>query len=99
MVDTVSGRYLASTGFLTLRDLVSVTTAVSTPICHLPKTLDLVMAPEPQDIVWQNIHIHKDITSKTRALANIMIAIGAILWSIPVALIQVYASADYIGEV
>eukprot|EP00814_Leptocylindrus_danicus_P009946 CAMPEP_0116005614 /NCGR_PEP_ID=MMETSP0321-20121206/1263_1 /TAXON_ID=163516 /ORGANISM="Leptocylindrus danicus var. danicus, Strain B650" /LENGTH=724 /DNA_ID=CAMNT_0003474061 /DNA_START=48 /DNA_END=2219 /DNA_ORIENTATION=+ len=97
VVDTVSGTYLASTGFLTLRDLVSVTTAVSTPICHLPNTIEVAMASEPQDIVWQNIHIHKDITSKTRALANAMIALGAILWSIPVALIQVYASADYLG--
>lgn len=87
-----------STGFVTLNDLASVSTAVGAKLCHIPDALETSIAPEPRDIIWNNIHINQSVASKAHNFANYAVAFGAILWSIPVALVQFYASSEYLGK-
>ena len=98
MVEVVTNDpYKSSTGFVTMTNLTSVSTAIGTQLCHIPDALNAKMAPDPRDIIWENIHIHDTVSEKAKIFAAVIVAVGAILWSIPVAFIQVYASVENLG--
>ena len=88
VVDSVVGATMSSTGFVTFKDLQTVTCAVKTPLFDKPGVLVVTMAPEPRDIIWSNAHVNLG-WKKREFTANLLLGSGAILWSIPVASIQV----------
>ena len=98
VVDSVIGATMSSTGFVTFRDLSTVTCAVKTPLYHTPDLLVVSMAPEPRDIIWENAHVNLAWSKGREWTANVLLGLGAILWSIPVASIQALATADQIGK-
>ncbi len=89
---------MSSTGFVTFRDLSTVTCAAKTPLFHSADALICKMAPEPRDIIWENAHVNLGWSTGREWTANMLLGLGAILWSIPVASIQALATADQIGE-
>jgi hypothetical protein len=99
VVDSVVGATMSSTGFITFKNLHSVTCAAKTPLFHKPDVLIAKMAPEPRDIIWQNAHVNLGWSRGREWTANLLLGIGAILWSIPVASIQALATADQIALV
>jgi len=99
VVDSVVGATMSSTGFITFKDLHSVTCAAKTPLFHKPDVLIANMAPESRDIIWENAHVNLGWSRSREWTANILLGIGAILWSIPVASIQALATADQIATV
>jgi len=98
VVENVYGTTMSATGFVTFYDLSSVASAVSARLSHTPEVLQCRIAPEPRDIVWTNAHIDKRVSSSRENIANTFVCLGAILWSIPLAAIQAFATADSIGE-
>mmetsp|Transcript_5824 Transcript_5824/g.8516 ORF Transcript_5824/g.8516 Transcript_5824/m.8516 type:complete len:960 (-) Transcript_5824:642-3521(-) len=87
----VTGR--SSTGFVTFTELGVVTSAVNSPLNHNPEILIVDVAPEPLDIVWKNVEVDlKQIEAKENS-ARILVAIGALFWSLPVAGIQYLANS------
>lgn len=99
VVDSVVGATMSSTGFITFKDLHSVTCAAKTPLFHKPDVLIAKMAPEPRDVIWENAHVNLGWSRGREWTANMLLGIGAILWSIPVASIQALATADQIASV
>jgi hypothetical protein len=89
VVDSVVGATMSSTGFITFNDLQTVTCAVKTPLFDKPDVLVVRMAPEPRDIIWENAHVNLGWSKGREWTANVLLGVGAILWSIPVASIQV----------
>ena len=59
VVDTGSRSTLSSTGFVTFNDMASVVAAVKSPLSHDPDVLQVSIAPDPRDIIWENAHINK----------------------------------------
>eukprot|EP00985_Skeletonema_marinoi_P023778 scaffold16004_cov202-Skeletonema_marinoi.AAC.2 len=99
VVDSVVGATMSSTGFITFKDLHSVTCAAKTPLFHKPDVLIANMAPESRDIIWENAHVNLGWSRGREWTANMLLGVGAILWSIPVASIQALATADQIATV
>ncbi len=92
LMSTMSG-----TGFVTFLDLTSVTCAVNAPLSHKSSVLRTQVAPEPRDVFWKNAHVSSKTKNRKESIANICIILGAILWSIPIAAIQAFASIDQLG--
>ena len=99
VVDSVVGATMSSTGFVTFRDLATVTSAAKSTLFHKPDVLVVKMAPEPRDIIWENAHVNLGWSKGREWTANLLLSLGAILWSIPVASIQALATADQIAEI
>lgn len=99
VVDSVVGATMSSTGFITFSDLSTLACALKTPLFHKPDVLVVRMAPEPRDIVWENAHVNLSWSKGREWTANVLLGIGAILWSVPVASIQALATADQIATI
>ncbi|KAL7539932.1 hypothetical protein ACHAXR_009727 [Thalassiosira sp. AJA248-18] len=99
VVDSVVGVTCSSTGFITFTELSTLACAVKTPLFHKPDVLVVKMAPEPQDIIWENAHVNLAWSKGREWTANVLLGLGALLWSIPVASIQALATADQIATV
>lgn len=98
VVDTLVGTTLSSTGFVTFTDLVTLTSAVRAPLTHDAGGLSVKMAPDPRDIVWENAPVNQTWRSGREWTADMFLALGAILWSIPVTAIQAFANLKQIGR-
>jgi len=99
VVENVIVPTMSSTGFVTFNDLASVTCAASAPLCHRPDVLLCQIAPEPRDLLWKNIHVDLNICKKKETMVNILLGLGAILWSIPLTFIQAVANADTLAKI
>jgi len=99
VVDSVIGRTMASTGFVSFTDLPSVCYAASAPLCHQPEMLQTSLSPEPRDIIWKNIQGNINLVKQREDAANFFLALGAILWSIPLTAIQALATAESLSRV
>lgn len=99
VVDTVSGRTDTSNAFITFTDLVTVTCAVRAPLSHEAGVLSVQVAPDSRDIEWKNVHIDKGWSSGREGAANILLGLGAILWSVPVTFIQALANLESLAKI
>jgi hypothetical protein len=98
-VEGVVGATMSSTGFVTFLDLTSVTTAASAPLTSKPQTLDVGVAPEPRDIIWQNAHISLRSQHRRENSTNVFLTVVGFLWMFPLAAIQAFAKAEYIAQI
>lgn len=99
VVETMVGRTLTSTGFITFTDLASVTCAVRAPLTHEAGVLSVQMAPDSRDVEWNNAHIDKAWSNGRQWTADLFLAIGAVLWSVPVAAVQALANLDSLSTI
>lgn len=99
VVDTMVGRTLSSTGFVTFTDLVTVTCAVRAPLSHEAGVLSVQMAPDSRDFEWNNSHVSKAWRSGREWTADVLLGLGAVLWSIPVTFIQALANLNSLASI
>lgn len=97
-VNTVITTENSSTGFVTFTDLATTTAAANTPLGR-KGVLIVQNAPEPRDIVWRNIAVDYENSIAKQNSAAIIVAVGAVLWAIPIATIQALATADSLSKV
>lgn len=95
-LEGVVGATMASTGFVTFLDLSSTTCAASAPLSVKAGVLNASVAPEPREIRWENAHVSKRIQVVRERIVNIVLFLGVILWSFPLAAIQAFAKAKYL---
>lgn len=95
-LEGVIGATMSSTGFVTFLDLSSTTCAASAPLTVKATALDANVAPEPREIKWNNVHVSKETLSSRELIANMVLVIGGIFWSFPLAAIQAFAKARYL---
>lgn len=99
VVESVVGNAMSSTGFVTFKDRFSTTCARSAPLCPRADVLSVQMAPEPRDIVWDNAYISSMMITGREATANVLLVLGVLLWSVPVAFIQAVATVESIATI
>lgn len=98
-MESAIGATMSSTGFVTFLDLTSVTCAATTPLTSKPQILDVSVAPEPRDILWNNAHVSAKEIYRRERIVNFFLFIGAFFWIFPLAAIQAFAKADYIARI
>lgn len=95
----VVGSTMSSTGFVTFLDLTSTTCAASAPLTAKASVLDVVVAPEPRDIIWTNAHVSSKTQQRREYFVGFLLFMGIILWSFPLAAIQAFAKAEYLAQI
>lgn len=90
---------MSSTGFVTLLDLTSVTTAATSPLTSKPGILSMNVAPEPRDIIWENVNITRRSRDRREKVTNVLLVIGLFFWIIPLTMIQLFATVEYIAKI
>jgi hypothetical protein len=88
---------MSSTGFVTFKTLTPVTVSTSAPLTYKRNPMKVSVAPEPRDIVWQNVQIDRDISAGRAFVANVLLGLGVLLWSIPLTLIQAWAKVENVA--
>ena len=89
---------MSSTGFVTFLDLSSLTSAASVPLTMKSSVLNVSVAPEPREILWENAHVSGSFLRRRELITNVVLAIGVLLWSFPLAAIQAFAKAEYLAQ-
>lgn len=95
-LEGVVGATMSSTGFVTFLDLSSTTCAASAPLSVKASVLHASVAPEPREIRWENAHVSETTQIRRERIVNIVLFLGVILWSFPLAAIQAFAKAEYL---
>jgi hypothetical protein len=90
---------MSSTGFVTFLDLTSVTCAAATPLTSKPQILDVSIAPEARDIIWENAHVSAKACARNVRTVNVVLFFGVFFWIFPLAAIQAFANAEYIAQI
>lgn len=98
-MEGVVGSTMSSTGFVSFLDLTTVACAASTPLTSKPQVLDVGVAPEPRDIIWQNAHISLKSMDRRENSTNVLLVIGGLLWIFPLTAIQAFSKAEYIAQI
>mmetsp|Transcript_10769 Transcript_10769/g.23042 ORF Transcript_10769/g.23042 Transcript_10769/m.23042 type:complete len:1479 (+) Transcript_10769:104-4540(+) len=99
VVDSVTRPSMSSTGFITFKTLTPVTVLTSSPITYNGTPMEVSIAPESRDIVWQNIQVDRDIATSREFIANVLLGLGVLLWSIPLTLIQAWAKVEKVAMI
>jgi len=97
VVDSVTRPSMSSTGFVTFKTLTPVTVTTSAPLTYNRNPMEVTIAPEPRDLVWQNVQIDQDIGASRAFVANVLLGLGVLLWSIPLTMIQAWAKVENVG--
>jgi len=98
-LENVVGQTMSSTGFVTFLDLSSTTCAASAPLTVKASVLDVSVAPEPREIIWENAHVSQKVQRRRELITNFVLFLGAILWSFPLAAIQAVSKAEIIAQI
>jgi len=88
----------SGTGFVTFNSLTVKQSAIQ---CELSGVLDNMVtqsAPEPSNILWENVTMSQTIQKTLRNQANILWTLGILFWSIPVAFTQAIANLEGLRE-
>lgn len=62
VVDSVTRPSMSATGFVTFKTLTPVTVSTSAPLTFNSIPMEVVIAPEPREIVWQNVPVSIFVT-------------------------------------
>ena len=99
VADTIAGSRMSSTGFVTFNNLVGITMAVKLPLSHDPDVIKTAVAPDPRDIIWENVHVNESYSRGRAITANLCTGLGALLWSTIVASIQTISNVDHLANI
>ncbi|KAL7554625.1 hypothetical protein ACHAWF_018127 [Thalassiosira exigua] len=97
VVDSVTRPSMSSTGFVTFKTLTPVTVTTSAPLTYNRNPMEVSIAPEPRDLVWKNVQIDRDIGTGRAFVADVLLGLGVLLWSIPLTLIQAWAKVEFVA--
>ncbi|CAM9127762.1 unnamed protein product [Ectocarpus fasciculatus] len=97
------GQRMSTTGFVTFRQMAACAASRQVLLAPRPDWCDCEPAPDPRDVVWKNIAVPqpqaRHINDLRQNVAACLVAAGAIFWSIPVLLIQFWASYSQLEKI
>ena len=92
---TVGAYYkTSSTAFVTFKSRVSACSSYQMLLSHDHYTIEVKPAPNPKDIIWENVSVPQRQIIWRKAIATSMIILGAIFWSIAVTAITAISNLD-----
>ncbi|CAM9869924.1 unnamed protein product [Chrysoparadoxa australica] len=86
----------SSTGFVTFKSLAAKMAAVQVQLTGRSKELEAFPAPEPSDMLWDNVTSPLLLQKVKKMTANALWSLGILFWAIPVAFVQAIANLDSI---
>ena len=96
---TVGAYYkTSSTAFVTFKSRVSACSSYQMLLSHDHYTIEVKPAPNPKDIIWENVSVPQRQITWRKAIATCMIFLGAIFWSIAVSFITAISNLDSFSE-
>lgn len=97
---TVGAYYtISSTGFVTFTNRVAKCSAEQMLLSHEFFNLDVRPAPNPRDLLWDNVSIPSQQIEMRKTIAGVMFGVGAIFWSLVVAFISAISNLESIAQV
>jgi Calcium-dependent channel, 7TM region, putative phosphate len=97
-LEGVVSETMSSTGMVTFLDLSSVACAASAPLTVKASVLNVSVAPEPREIIWENSHVSKKTQAHREAISNAVLFVGVVLWSFPLTFIQAVAKVEFLAQ-
>ena len=96
---TVGAYYKTSTtAFVTLKSRVASSSACQMLLSHEYFTMIVRPAPNPKDIIWDNVSIpHRQVTSRS-SIADAVLIVGALFWSAVVGFITAWSNLESISK-
>jgi hypothetical protein len=96
---TIGSYYkISSTAFVTLKSRVSALCATQILLSHDYYRIDISNAGNVYDIIWENVSIPIKQIRMRNTIANSILAIGAIFWSLVVTFISAISSLESISQ-
>lgn len=89
----------SSTAFVTLSSRVAKSISHQMLLSHEHFTMEVLSAPNPKDIIWDNVSIPKAQVVARRTIAGATLVCGAVFWSAVVAFINASSNLDSISKV
>jgi hypothetical protein len=96
---TVGAYYkTSSTAFVTFKSRVSACSSYQMLLSHDHYTIEVKPAPNPKDIIWENVSVPQRQITWRKAIATCMIFLGAVFWSIAVSFVTAISNLDSFSE-
>ena len=89
---------ISSTSFVTFRSRVSKSTSHQMLLSHEHLTLYVKSAPNPNDIIWDNVSIPQRQVRTRRLIADVTLIVGAIFWSFVVGFLATISNLEFIAK-
>ena len=96
---TVGAYYkISSTGFVTFKSRVATSSSLQMLLSHEYFRMRVLPAPNPKDIIWDNVSIPlPQILARTK-IANANLVVGAIFWSSVVGFVNRLSNLDILAQ-
>lgn len=96
---TFGARYrVSSTAFVTFKSRVAKCSAHQMLLSHEYYSIDVKPAPNPKEIIWENVSIPQTQIDIRRIIADGTFGVGALFWSIVVTAISTVSNLEMIGQ-
>jgi len=89
---------ISSTAFVTFRSRVAKCTSHQMLLSHQHLTLYVRSAPNPKDIIWDNVSIPQRQVRTRRMIADVTLIVGAIFWSFVVGFLATISNLEFISK-
>jgi len=81
-----------------LKSLESTCVIHQVLLSHKYYGLQITQAPNPYDILWQNIHVPLKVFQLRRYLADMLILMGILFWAVVVTAVTTFSNLDSLAE-
>ncbi|KAJ2964731.1 hypothetical protein NQZ79_g257 [Umbelopsis isabellina] len=89
------GRYPPSTvGFVTFESVISATIAVQTLLHPGPFLVRTQAAPEPRDVLWNNVAVRGRERLMRKAFVSVILLLIVFLWGIPIGFLSTFTNVE-----
>ena len=94
------GAYYAtsSTAFVTFKSRTASSTAQQMILSHAHFTMIVRAAPNPKDIIWENVSIPQRQIDIRRNIADVTLVVGALFWSIVLGFITTISNLESLSQ-
>lgn len=89
---------VSSTAFVTFRSRVAKCASHQMLLSHQHLTLYVKTAPNPMDIIWDNVSIPQRQVRTRRIIADVTLIVGAIFWSFVVGFLATISNLEFISK-
>jgi hypothetical protein len=98
MLTVGSFYHTSSTAFVTFRTRLAASSSHQMLLSHDFISMQVRPAPNPRDIIWENVSIPQRQIDIRRVIADVTLVVGALFWSLVLGFITTIASLESLGR-
>lgn len=88
----------STTAFVTFNSRVPVSSAQQMLLSHEHSAMEVSLAPNPKDILWENVSIPQRQINMRKSIADSTLIVGALFWSLVVTFITAVSNLESIAQ-